>query len=368
MRQATTIIGAWALAQVLMLIAAVWSDDDPFSPDTYARWDSGLYLAVANDGPTLERCVDIPNRSPDDWCGTAGWLPLYPLLIRALSVISSMSPVMSAWVIASVAQLAGLTGLVMLLRRRGATGQRLLIITTIAALFPGAVWNHAIFPMSLAAALMWWGLVMSDRRHLVIAAILIGLTAVAHNSGIVIVAVWVALTVLRHRTKASLVASAVAVTPALVLFAYQQMALGHWNAHLLIQSSYGHRIGFAPQVIIDRVVDAFDAGARPFMLASIQDVYLVVLIALAVFGVAAGVRSQRNDETITAAAIIGIANGLVALSITGSDIAHWRLAALAVGIVPALKSRSLPVLFGVAVINAVFFIGIANGYVRGYYY
>lgn len=368
MRRITIIIGAWALAQALMLIAAIWSDHDPFSPDTYARWDSGLYLAVANDGPTLERCIDIPNRSPDDWCGTAGWLPLYPVLIKVLSIISPLSPVMSAWVIASVAQLAGLAGLVVLLSRRGVTGRRLVVITIIAALFPGAVWNHAIFPMSLAAALMWWGLVMSDRRHSIIAAILIGLTAVAHNSGIVIVAVWVALTVLRHRTRASLGASAVAIAPSLVFFAYQQIALGHWNAHLLIQSSYGHRIGFAPQVIIDRVVDAFDAGSRPFMLASIQDIYLVVLIALAVIGVATAIRSQRTDETIITAAAIGIANGLVALSITGSDIAHWRLATLAVGIVPALKQRSMPVLVGVALINAVFFIGIANGYVRGYYY
>jgi hypothetical protein len=368
MRRFTIIIGAWALAQAFMMVAAIWSDHDPLSPDTYARWDSGLYLAVASDGPTLERCVDIPNRSPDDWCGTAGWLPLYPVLIRSVAVISPMSPVMSAWVIAAIAQLAALTGLVVLLSRRQLAGTPLALITTIAALFPGAVWHHAIFPMSLAVALMWWGLVMSDRQHPLVAATLIGLTAVAHTSGIVIIAVWIVLSLLRHRTRTSLSVSAVAVTPSLALFAYQQLALGHWNAHLLIQSSYGHRIGFAPLVIVDRLIDAFAANARPYMLASIQDVYLVILITLAVVGLTASVLAQRTDETITTAALIGIVNGLVALSITGSDIAHWRLSALAVGIVPVLKNSSKPVLVGVAAANAALFIAIANGFVRGYYY
>src|SRR5437762_3109220 len=72
---------AFALARGLSWLVAARLGFDAFSAGTWVRWDSGLYLDIARNGYRLFRCGSAGWGQPDDWCGNAGWMPLYPLLI-----------------------------------------------------------------------------------------------------------------------------------------------------------------------------------------------------------------------------------------------------------------------------------------------
>src|SRR3954468_9910273 len=83
-REAWPAVCLWTAATVTVLVTCAASGYSPFSSPTWSRWDSGLYVDIAEHGYTLFRCAP-PNGA--DWCGNAGWFPAYPWLLRALTLV-----------------------------------------------------------------------------------------------------------------------------------------------------------------------------------------------------------------------------------------------------------------------------------------
>ena len=340
---------------------------NPWSPSTWVRWDSAHYVAIAERGPELTRCIDIANRSSDDWCGSAGWLPLYPAVVALLSRIASIDLVWSAWIIASSAHLAGLTLAWRLLCRLPSFSQRALRLTLVViAVGPAMVWSHAVFPMSLLLALVWSGalLFISTDRYWV-GALVLGCLPATHSLGfaaLVVVAawlVWVQRTAFR-RLAASLVAL---FAPTATLLCVQHVVLGHWNANFLVQSAYGHQPGLFPLIAVRRIgqlaSDTVPVGTR---WPAAQELVTVVLLLLAVaVAVATVVRfpvdkpdsrmapvlrighSYRDRSALEPVEVLLVALGAtfwIASSSLDGDVAFWRLA---VGVTPTFALfRRLP--------------------------
>jgi hypothetical protein len=75
---------AFVAANALVWHAAASAGYDFFDPGTWALWDGRQYLSQARQGLTLIPCK-VPPYKPGQWCGNAGWFPLYPALVRGVS-------------------------------------------------------------------------------------------------------------------------------------------------------------------------------------------------------------------------------------------------------------------------------------------
>jgi hypothetical protein len=63
-----------------------------FHPDCWVRWDSALYMQIAEQGHTLFYCGPGQGypEGAKDWCGNSGWAVLYPFLMFLVSKISGL--------------------------------------------------------------------------------------------------------------------------------------------------------------------------------------------------------------------------------------------------------------------------------------
>jgi len=152
-RAATSLIPpvmAWLAANVLY-----WAADrggyDYLLVRTHARWDSGNYLNIARRGYALTHCAPTATSpfTTADWCGTAGWFPLYPLGMRLVGALGFGQP-RAGLLLAELFALGSLGLLWWLLGSIPRPAN--LACLALAAVFPGSMYEHALFPISLALA------------------------------------------------------------------------------------------------------------------------------------------------------------------------------------------------------------------------
>lgn len=137
---------SYLVSTAVTWLAAALAGVDYWSADGRRRWDSEHYLSIAARGYESFRCIDRYPNFPDVWCGTTAWFPGYPMAIRAVAALGV--PVEWAGVLVSEVCL-----LASLLIVWGLLGNRLDRNTggamALAAVFPGGVYFHAVFPISL---------------------------------------------------------------------------------------------------------------------------------------------------------------------------------------------------------------------------
>jgi len=234
---------AFVAANVLVWHAASSAGYDFGDPRTWALWDGRQYLSQARQGLTLVPCK-VPPYKPGQWCGNAGWFPLYPALVRGVS----WTGLSLGWSGVVVAQTACLAMLAVVWRMLGArlTATAVLCLA-LAAVFPGMVYDHAVFPISLASlatllCLHW----LARGRWL--AAGLAGAVAVAsYPVGVLligVVPVWMLVAarhggIVRWLGRTVLVTGLVAAGLVAVLAA-ARWETGAWDAYLKVQAHYGN--------------------------------------------------------------------------------------------------------------------------------
>ncbi|MGA2521085.1 MAG: hypothetical protein ABSG81_09740, partial [Acidimicrobiales bacterium] len=170
---------AWLVSRIV--VGAAWGPArDPFTFRTslWRRYDSRNYLTIAIQGRTFGRCgtpgfpeTALIRYAHLQWCGSAGWLPGYPILIRAVHVLGISRPssgLLISWIGLAAALFLVWHGWGRDLRRR-----RALAMLVLFGLFPGAVYNFAIFPTSVALALEVGAILTATRGRFFSAAVLI---------------------------------------------------------------------------------------------------------------------------------------------------------------------------------------------------
>ncbi|MFF5809442.1 hypothetical protein [Streptomyces sp. NPDC012746] len=253
---------AWLVANLITWLVATGSVDGDGSGVAYwstegrRRWDSTHYLSIAQTGYEMFRCRERYPDFRDVMCGNVAWFPGYPMAVRALSA-TGLSYETSA-VVVTEASLFGMFAVLWWLlgaRLTWATGLTL----AIAAVFPGGVYFHAVFPIALGTLALLVCVAGVKRGSWPIAAAG-GFVAVAcHLVGAVAGAMLLLSAFFAWQKDAWPVRFAKAVSSAAVagcglLWAKWLMwqATGHWDAYEIIQeSSYGQgglRAPFAEMV------------------------------------------------------------------------------------------------------------------------
>ena len=272
---------------------------DPGNPSSWRRWDSGHYLAIATQGYEAFPCPPQWGR-PTDLCGNAAWFPLYPWLIRLGTWLGL--PAELAGVLLSAAFALGLLIALWTLFFSGA-GRTGWLLLAMGAVFPGAIYQHAIFPTSLALLCMVVGGAMLARERWAASGALGAGVALSYVTGVLLAPVQALAAWLRSRSlRPALLAGGLPALGFLSVLVFHQIVLGRWDAFYWV-----HRKGF---VGIAQPVDAYLAIVNPVFHAG-SDIrartigaQTLTVTALVLLGLALAWRARRRPDPVRAWAVL----------------------------------------------------------------
>jgi hypothetical protein len=349
-------VAAWAVTRLVVGSLSHWARD-PFrvDPTIWDRWDSGNYLFIAQHGRDLGRCGSrgFPTLFPQlkgTWCGHAGWLPGYPWLIEAVHWTGIARP--SAGLLVSWVALAVALALVWFgwLRELGAA--RALAVLLLVGLFPGAVYNLAVFPTSVALALVVGALVAATRGRFLTGALLMVGAGLCYPSawfaaaGMAVALVVVAIPSGPGATARRALWGAAGLGSLLLLGLHDQLVLGHADAYLLVQRGTGlHPTPFPGQIFLPR------AGRDALVFQCVLAIALVATTTV-VAALTWRRRSSGAAELYPALAAAGVVLGLLVLA--DSHAGAWnRSVVLAAPCMVVLRRAPQWVLWPVVAVVAV---------------
>ena len=253
-------LAALLLARVVSAAAAVWAGVDPLRGDAWIRWDSNLYLSIAQRGYFLEHCGAGSHYQPWQWCGNAGWFPLYGWLLKLgsgalLSLVFEAALLLVVW--------------------RFLLREKSLPALLLAALFPGGIYQQAAFPVSLFLLCAAGFLALCERQRYLAAAGAGALAAMAYPTGFLLAPI----PLLRRNLWPALGVG----LGFLAVLAVMHAQTGHWNAYFLAQEKYGFH--FAPlDTLLSRLKPLVNARYRTAagVTTGAQTLLVLAMMALAV--------------------------------------------------------------------------------------
>jgi len=346
-------IGVWLTSRLVVGIGT-GPARNPFSFDTtlWAHWDTSQYLRIAAYGPTFGRCGSkatpgsgIPFELHLRWCGTAGWLPGYPWAIRVVHTIGLSSSV--AGLIVSWIAVATAIFLVWFGWARDLSIGRAFLLLLLFALFPGAVYNFAIFPTSLALAAVVGAILAASRQRFLTGAILMVFGGLCYPSawfaaaglaiGIVLLALSLGVETIVRRTFWGL--AGLASVPILEIVDY--FTAGRSDAYFVL---VGEELGYGPsafQAFLDLVFAQKTnlSGVIGPLASNVLAIQAYGAIALAVASAAIAICFWRRKDRQAAhiyPALVGI-TVIVGLLVTNNTSTWYRGVVLAAPCVVCLR-------------------------------
>ncbi|MBI4445004.1 MAG: hypothetical protein HY645_03765 [Acidobacteria bacterium] len=236
--------GKWAVplalfivAKILLWSAAVAAGFAPLDARSWIRWDSNQYLGLAESGYWFSPC----DYDPSVFCGNTAWLPGYPWLIRGMHFFGIPSG--TAGVLLSNGFI--LFSLLLLWNLFLQAEARSWPLLAMAAMFPGHIYHHALFPLScfLFLALLFLHAVRKERwREAALWGFLAAFTYVTGVllAGVVILSGWVLWRSTKVLSWGRAGTAAITGGGLLMVLLIQQLTVGSWKAFFVIQSKYSH--------------------------------------------------------------------------------------------------------------------------------
>jgi hypothetical protein len=267
-----------AAGQLVMRVAAVHEGEDPGRNSTWVHWDSYRYITIARDG-----YVWVPG---DPLSSNTGWFPGYPLLVRVLSSALGVKPALAGRAVALAFTLA-LLALMWAELLPPAPRTRRLLALFVAGFFPGWVYWHAVFPLSMVIFFSLASLALGARRLHFGAGICGALAVFTYPIGVVVVLPLAALVALderlstRDRVGALLAGPVLAGLGLAAVFAVMQATVGRWDAYLWYQAQFGHGLHNPFAVFVDRLRPVLGQPLSPELLVGLQAALTVLLLVLA---------------------------------------------------------------------------------------
>jgi hypothetical protein len=313
-------LAAWVLATGAVLGACVWAGKSPWQARPWSYGDANLYLDIARHGYTLFRCGA-------DWCGNAGWFPLFAWLTAGLHAVTGVPALPAAIGLAWFFHAATLVLLwTTFLGRRFTFGA--LGALVFAAFAPGLVFHESLFPMSLLAFFTLLHLWLLHRGRWVGAGLAGAAAVLSYPVGIVLVltsAVWLLAEggSLSRRVRAVASASGLTAAGLAIFLIDQRIETGSWKAYLLVQRKYDHRFE-QPFAQLENALHILHRHS-PFALATVAADQTVLVAAVLVCGLTSLVLGRRFDRLSLLLMIWAIASYV--LPQTESEVQSYRLEA-----------------------------------------
>lgn len=281
----------WLMSATVTVVTSATDGWPPFAAiKTWRRWDSTFYLQIASGGYHLFRCPARPGQAPR-WCGDSGWFPGYSWILAGLHWLSfPLAP--AALALSWLLFLAALIVLwrAFLVHQPWPTAAAALIY---AAFTPGLAYEYALYPLALLSLCTIAFFALLRNGHWLAAGVAAAAGALAYPVGMVaapIAALWLLADRVPFPQRARRVAAVAGPTVAALLFFVfvQQIETGRWNAYLLTQAKYGHRL-IDPAVTIGHAFR--QAWQAPLALAGVPALQtLFITFVLICVGAAVAIR------------------------------------------------------------------------------
>lgn len=336
------------LARFRLDRSATFAGVDPFEFGAWSRWDSAHYLSVANHGYEFFSCARVPGYDPSLWCGNTGWLPTLPYLMRFFTAFG-VAPLTSGVVIAQTCAFLGLAVIWNGVLRRELSVKSLLALG-LAAFFPGHVYQHALFPVSLCLLFQMLAIHACSERRFAWAGVFGALGAFTYSSGVFLAAVLgLHLLVterkapLRQQVRQWILTSGLTALGFAAFHGLLWNATGVWNAYFKVQAKYGFKPTW-PWQTLGKHVYRLQNGA----VQSIQSVYVALLAALLVWAALRGPRRPVDALLVWFLLVYW----LMPLTL-GGELSLYRAEAMLLPAAPLARHLPLPVAIPV-VLGAVY--------------
>ena len=331
----------FALARLRLWRSAIFAGADPSDPHAWGRWDSGHYYSIATRGYELFSCAQVPGYDPTQHCGNAAWLPGYPLLVRALMGLHIGQDVAGTLIAAAFA--LGTLIVIWNCFLEAELSVAALATLGLAAFFPGHVYYHAAFPVSMCTFFLVSGLAAYTRRQFLLAGLAGACAAFSYSSGAFVAAVFGLhlLVVERHvpfrqQVRQWILTSGVTALGFAAFLLLLQLTVGTWEAYFLVQAKYNYDPTWPWMAVFHHALEARLSGSK---FTNVQTTFVAVMSLLLL---AAAVRKRREA-----------ADGLFALFLLvywwvplalGGSLSLYRAESMLIGAVPLARKLPLPVL------------------------
>ena len=327
-------LAAFALARLSLILVAADVKQNALSAKAWSRWDSAHYLSIVERGYEFFSCARVPGYDPTQHCGNTGWLPGLPMLMKA-AVALHFDALQSGVFLAGLFALATLIVL-----WNGFLGPRPtapgLATLTLAAFFPGFVYEHALFPVSLCALCHVSALYFYNSRRYIAAGLAGAAGAFSYSSAVLLAGVLgVHLLITGQRRPvpkqlADLLKVCGLIALGFVAFLIVlQWQVGDWRAYFLVQKKYHFGVNAPWVTLAPHLAEALSK------IPSLQTCFVAVLAPTLL---AAALRPARNSLD-GALACFTLVYWLVPL-ILGGGLSLYR--AEAVLMPSVLLARKLP--------------------------
>jgi hypothetical protein len=314
------VLVAFLLSQLVMGLAAQRAGVSATDIDSFIRWDSGHYIGIAHEGYKLAPCPPSETQvaGSTEWCGNSAWFPGLPWAMRAVSQLG-FDHLSSGVLIARVCHLAMLAVLWFgLLRDRRRSAAALAL--GIAAVFPAAVYQDALFPVSMASLAIVASLALLSRQRFLAAGLAGAVAALSYSTGVFLALSGAAAILLFPQPldrRARIRAVAQYATPIVAAWCFVllvfEWSTGRWNAWFLAQEHYHYEKEIFVAGAFERLQGLWSAGNA--IAPPLQSVLVTALMIACLFVVARGWR-QREARDV-ALATFGAVFWIVPLSLGG---------------------------------------------------
>ncbi len=302
------VVLAFLLSQAVLFVAVKISGEEFTASATYARFDSGQYLDIANSGYTLAHCDPTKfGEAPytrSDWCGNSAWFPGYPFAIDVGTALG-LGPRTAGMLLSRIADLAVLAVLwFWFLRDRPRVPAVFTLM--IAAVFPGLVYQDAVYPISLTLLSIMASLTLLARRRWLAAGAAGVVAVVSYPSGAALVAVGVLACGLmrgvgawRDRARAAALYAAPLIAAYAAVLLMWQITVGRWDAWFLTEAHYGYSPTIFASTLWNRLLDVWPMIHQTNW-PPIQSVVVAVVVLTALSAAAAHRRQLDAREVVLA--------------------------------------------------------------------
>jgi hypothetical protein len=355
-------VAAWVTCR-LVLGAAYGPARNLFAKNfpLWVRSDSANYISISKYGQSFGVCGSrgFPQNAITlwvhaKWCGTALWLPGYPFLGRAVHLLG-FSTIDSLLCLSWLA-LAGFLYLIWWGWCRELSVVRSFLVLCAVGLFPGAVYDYAVYPISLTLLCIAGAVLAAMRRQFLLAMALMVVAGLCYPvAWFAAAGLAVGMVVIdRHLPRRELARRALygvggVLVPILVMCIGDQIAFGYWNAYFLEAGVGSMTSSFDPfsrvwSVLVSRnTIEQHFLGHHDAKVLAIQAALALALIVAALVVAAITWERRKVDAASFYPALVGL---FVLASIISSDaVSGWnRSIALAAPCVLFLRKRPLPYL------------------------
>jgi hypothetical protein len=316
--------------------------------------DSAIYLWISNLGYQLIRCPTGPTLAyrPNAWCGNSAWQPLYPWMIKVVS-LTGLSPTVAAEILTQVFALGAFILIWRIVRDSGHARS----VMVLAAVFPGSLYLFTIYPISLVIFLSLVLFKLLDQRRYVWAMVPAFLIPLGYSSAVAIVGVlglwWLVFRRLKDWRQGVLVVGS-SIAGYVLFLGVLKIADGTWRAEFMESATYGIGI-HDPVSTLFTLLTTNGVGTKAFLQVSgtwitpLQSLLVLCMIGLMTYVVCTRWRTLTTIDQLVAC--YGYVFWVVPL-VSGLGVAAYRTNALLVPIVILFRYLPRPLIIALVVLGA----------------